>query len=337
MLPVLRLSSFPQPHRAPSQRRRCVFLAVVVVQVLSLTMVTACCRGVAFGALRQRPYTVGGRGSAWSYQRKTGPSRARPQNPAGGRSRTALSALPDLNLAAWFAAQLSDMPARVAEYGPLGPAYFIAVAAIAEVLTFPTTPVMLSSGYIFGMLGVGVMLVSMSCAASMHFVLSRSLLRPMVEEFVAGNEKVQTINRAVEREGFTLMFLMRLEPMLPSSITNFAFGLTSTSYFEFLAATAFGYIPYTLVMVSSATVLKDVFTNEAEKPWFFYVVGGAFYVGLLWLITDVAGKAIKEATKEESSLHVTTEPPCRNVLGDERVSAPGPRVLIAEPGPPAKG
>jgi len=192
------------------------------------------------------------------------------------------------------------MPQHVAEYGFLGPVYFVAVAAIAESLTFPVTPMMLTSGYIFGMpFGVAVMLVSMSCAASIHFLLSRTLLRPSIERLVSDSSTVRAVNRAVEREGFRIMFLMRLEPLLPSSVTNFAFGLSSASYSDFIAATFLGYAPYTFALVSSATVLRDILGEGADKPWYLYAIGAVLYVGLLWLITDVASKAIDEAIKED--------------------------------------
>mmetsp|Transcript_113502 Transcript_113502/g.321156 ORF Transcript_113502/g.321156 Transcript_113502/m.321156 type:complete len:318 (-) Transcript_113502:206-1159(-) len=231
--------------------------------------------------------------------------RARPlcRPPVGDgrmRSRLAVRVLPDLNLVSWFAERLSEMPQHVAEYGFLGPVYFVAVAAIAESLTFPVTPMMLTSGYIFGMpFGVAVMLVSMSCAASIHFLLSRTLLRPSIERLVSDSSTVRAVNRAVEREGFRIMFLMRLEPLLPSSVTNFAFGLSSASYSDFIAATFLGYAPYTFALVSSATVLRDILGEGADKPWYLYAIGAVLYVGLLWLITDVASKAIDEAIKED--------------------------------------
>lgn len=212
--------------------------------------------------------------------------------------RTALNALPDLpdlNLAAWFASQLAAMPERVADYGPFGALYFILVGGIAESLTFPVTPVMLTAGYIFGLPGVGVMLLSSALAASIHFLLSRSILRPYVQDLIEGNDKARCVNRAVEREGFKLMFLMRLEPMLPSSITNFTFGLSSVSYSDFALATLLGNIPYSFVFVSSASVLQN-----AVLPWYAYAIGAVLYIGLLWLITVTAGKAIEEAIQEDA-------------------------------------
>jgi len=159
---------------------------------------------------------------------------------------------------------------------------------------------LLTSGYIFGLpIGTAVMLVSMSCAASVQFLLSRTLLRPSIEALVSQNAKARAVNRAVEREGFKIMFLIRLEPLLPSAIANCAFGLSSASYFDFIAATLLGYVPYTFALVSSATILKDLLNEGADKPWYFYAIGAILYAGLLWLITDVASKAINKAIQED--------------------------------------
>jgi len=207
----------------------------------------------------------------------------------------------DANLLAFFTHELSEMPQRVTDLGPLGPLYFLGMAAVADSLTFPVTPVMVTAGYIFGLpLGTILMLISACCAASLHFLLARSMLQPQIEQLVAKNQQIKTINRAVKREGLKIMFLLRLEPLLPTSITNFAFGLSNASFVDFLLATICGYAPYTILTVSSATVLHDFF-DGAEKPWYFYAVGFILYAGLLWLIADVAGKAIKEAIEEDES------------------------------------
>merc|ERR1712137_485772 len=148
-------------------------------------------------------------------------------------------------------------------------------------------------------MGTAVMLVSMSCAASVQFLLSRTLLRPSIEALVSQNAKARAVNRAVEREGFRIMFLIRLEPLLPSAIANCAFGLSSATYLDFVAATLLGYVPYTLALVSSATILKDLLKDGTDEPWYLYAVGAVFYAGLLWLITDVASKAINKAIQED--------------------------------------
>lgn len=292
------------PQRMRSQRHRGRLLSrFSCVAVLSL----CCCRGRFAGfavgdpcvprlaeAQRTRSSSLQGAG------RGSHPLCRPPTKRTRERGGVSLAALPDLNLVSWFADELSQMPQHVADYGALGPLYFIAVAAVAESLTFPVTPMMLTSAFIFGMpLGIAVMLVSMSCAASIHFLLSRSLLRPSIEKLISGNQKVRAVNRAVEREGFRIMFLMRLEPLLPSSITNFAFGLSSASYLDFLVATFTGYAPYTLAVVSSVTILKDILGDGVDKPWYLYAVGALIYIYLLWLITDVASKAIGDAIKED--------------------------------------
>eukprot|EP00930_Biecheleria_cincta_P076801 TRINITY_DN64017_c0_g1_i1.p1 TRINITY_DN64017_c0_g1~~TRINITY_DN64017_c0_g1_i1.p1 ORF type:complete len:325 (+),score=38.38 TRINITY_DN64017_c0_g1_i1:48-1022(+) len=213
-----------------------------------------------------------------------------------------LQSLPDahMNLLGFFAEQLTAMPQHVTEMGSLGFCYFVAMAALGDSLTFPVTPMMVTSGYIFGLpLGALAMLMAMSCSATLHFFLARTVLRPQVEQLLDGNSKLRSVNKAVEREGFKIMFLMRLEPMLPSSLTNLAFGLSSASYSDFILATFAGYAPYTLALVSSATLFKDVLGDASDRPWYLYAAGVLMYVGLLWLIADVAGKAVDAAVREE--------------------------------------
>ncbi|CAK0825717.1 unnamed protein product [Prorocentrum cordatum] len=98
-----------------------------------------------------------GDGGGICYIDQTVPART----PNDGGALPLNNAEPVLSEPARFAAQLAEAPARVAEQGAWGPLYFVAAAAVAESLTFPVTPVMLTAGYIFGLqLGVAVLLAS---------------------------------------------------------------------------------------------------------------------------------------------------------------------------------
>lgn len=204
-------------------------------------------------------------------------------------------------LASWFASQVGEMPERVKSYGHLGPLYFIAMATVAESFTLPVGPMMATSGYIFGMwLGVAVSLVATSLAASLQFMLCRTLLRPSMERFVAKYPRIVCVKNAVETKGFKIMFLMRLEPLFPSSLSNVAFGLSKVRYPTFLASVS-GSIPYTCTLVSSASVLRDFFGTGPGHQWYSYALGALLCVTLLWVISDIALKAINEAVLEEQS------------------------------------
>mmetsp|Transcript_63303 Transcript_63303/g.185043 ORF Transcript_63303/g.185043 Transcript_63303/m.185043 type:complete len:348 (+) Transcript_63303:73-1116(+) len=217
------------------------------------------------------------------------------------RSAWPLRALPELFTS--FQAVLDSVPQQVAELGPLGPAYFFAVYVVAECLALPATPLTLSAGYLFGLpLGCAVSLAGGTVAAGIGFLLSRTLLRPQITELAAGNETFQNVNRAVESEGFKIILLLRLSPLLPFALSNYLYGLSNVGFLDFIAATALGFAPGTCAFVYFATTARSVLSESGEgQPWYVYAVGIAVTVALLKVVSDVAKQAVDEAIEAEQA------------------------------------
>lgn len=197
---------------------------------------------------------------------------------------------------------LNEVPQQVAELGSLGALYFFAIYVIAECLALPATPLTLSAGYLFGLpQGIALTILSGSVAAAIAFTLSRTLLRPQIEKIAAESEDFQRINKAVEKEGFKIIVLLRLSPLLPFSISNYIFGLTSVSFSDFLAATLLGFTPGTAALITLSSTFRDVALagDGADQSWFVPAVGIFFTFGLLKLVTDIARETVDEAVKSE--------------------------------------
>jgi len=219
---------------------------------------------------------------------------------AGGR-RPPLRALPELLTA--FQDILDQVPQRVEELGPLGPVYFFCVYVVAECLALPATPLTLSSGYLFGLpLGCAVALAGGTVAAGIGFLLSRTLLRPQITELAAGNETFRNINRAVEKEGFKIIFLLRLSPLLPFSLSNYLYGLSNVGFLDFITATALGFAPGTCAYVYFATTARSVLSESSGgQPWYVYAVGIVVTLALLKVVSDVARQAVDDAIEADKA------------------------------------
>lgn len=71
----------------------------------------------------------------------------------------------------------------VVSLGPLGYVFFSAVYILAEILAVPALPLTGAAGYLFGVVpGTLVVLFSASIAASVSFMVGRTLLRSTVEK-----------------------------------------------------------------------------------------------------------------------------------------------------------
>lgn len=220
----------------------------------------------------------------------------------GRKTDGRLQASRALPLPAEAQALLDDLPRYVESLGPLGPLFFFGVFVLLECLSLPATPLMLSSGYLFGLLGGVVLSISaLTTAATISFFLARTVLRPQVGELLAGNETVKNINRAVEREGFKIMVLLRMTPLLPFALSNYMYGLSNVDFKEYFFATVFGTMPGTCAFVYFATVARSAADGaEDGTPWYTYAASIALTVVFLKLVADTAKKAVDEAVAAES-------------------------------------
>lgn len=208
-------------------------------------------------------------------------------------------ALPEAMLSAQTLVE--QLPVYVESLGPTGPLLFFAVFVALECLSLPASPLLLSSGYIFGLpAGCVISLASLCTAASISFFLARTVLRPQLMQLAKGNSVFEDINCAVQAEGFKIIFLLRLAPLLPFALSNYAYGLTKVDFKEFLMATALGCSPVTIAFVYLATVARDAVGKEgADTPWYYYAIGLVATGTLLKIVSDVAQKAVADSVKAD--------------------------------------
>ncbi|CAE7546438.1 unnamed protein product, partial [Symbiodinium sp. KB8] len=124
---------------------------------------------------------------------------------------------------------IDQLPSRVAALGPFGAAYFCAVYAIALCFAVPATPLTLTAGYLFGFpAGFLLAITAGGVSGCICFMLSR-IMRPSISRLISHNQAYGRINRAVELEGFKIIFLLRLSPVVPFSILSYACGLSQAA------------------------------------------------------------------------------------------------------------
>lgn len=152
----------------------------------------------------------------------------------------------------------------VQSLGPLGPAAFVASMAICECIPFfPTQPLSIGAGLLFGAgSGAVLNLVGLCSASTLAFTLSRTAFRGFAEAVVKaetggeGNgaaaanpvkDQIEKAQQLIENGGpgqqFTAILLLRLTPIVPFSASNYVLGLTPVPYAPFIAATIVGTPP----------------------------------------------------------------------------------------------
>ena len=186
-----------------------------------------------------------------------------------------------------------------------GPGVFVAAYAIAVVAFVPASLLTLAAGAIFGIVrGVIYVFVAAAIGSGLAFLVARYLLRSAIEERLEGKAKFSAIDRAVGDEGLKIVFLLRLTPIVPFNLLNYALGLTRVRFADYMIASV-GMIPGTLLYVYSGKLAGDVAALAGDptiaRGWGYYsllALGLAATVAVTLVLTRSARRALAEATGE---------------------------------------
>ena len=146
----------------------------------------------------------------------------------------------------------------VDDWGPMGYVAYAIVYAGLELLAVPAIPLTMTAGVIFGVGGgTAVVSVASTLAATGAFLIARYVARDRVAEWAKSNPKFSAIDRAIGKEGFRVVALLRLSPLLPLAASNYLYGLTSVDLKSYVLASWLGMLPGTLAYVAAGMYGRD--------------------------------------------------------------------------------
>jgi uncharacterized membrane protein YdjX (TVP38/TMEM64 family) len=186
-----------------------------------------------------------------------------------------------------------------------GPAVFMLGYLVAVVAFVPASLLTVGAGAIFGIVhGVIYVFVAATLGSCLAFLVSRHLARSAIEKRLAGKPKFSAIDRAVAAEGLKIVFLLRLTPVVPFNLLNYALGLTRVRFADYAIASV-GMLPGTLLYVYSGKLAGDVAAlagNPAvARGWGYYsllALGLVATLAVTIVVTRSARRALAEATGE---------------------------------------
>jgi uncharacterized membrane protein YdjX (TVP38/TMEM64 family) len=192
----------------------------------------------------------------------------------------------------------------VAGLGIWGPVVFILGYAVATVAFAPGWILTLAAGAIFGLVfGTIWTFLGATLGASAAFLVARYAARRAIERRIAGNPRFAAIDRAVGREGFKIVALLRLSPVFPFNLLNYALGLTRVRFLDYLLA-CFAMLPGTLLYVyygHAAGSLAETAGGQVRKGtthWVSLGIGLAATILVTTFITRLASRALRQEIGE---------------------------------------
>ncbi|KAK3166168.1 hypothetical protein QOZ80_1AG0042310 [Eleusine coracana subsp. coracana] len=160
---------------------------------------------------------------------------------------------------------LTQFSSFIDGYGPAGYALFVLVYAGLEVLAIPAIPLTMSAGLLFGSVtGTIIVSVSGTLAAAVAFLIARYFARERILKLVEGNKKFLAIDKAIGENGFKVVTLLRLSPLLPFSLGNYLYGLTSVKFLPYVLGSWLGMLPGSWAYVSAGAFGRAIIQEESE-------------------------------------------------------------------------
>jgi len=183
--------------------------------------------------------------------------------------------------------------------GGAGVAMFFAAYIIATVVLLPGSLLTLAAGFAYGPVwGLAIASPASVAGATCAFLLGRTVLRDWAARKVGASPRARAIDAAVEREGFKLVLLLRLSPLIPFSLLNYALSLTRVRPAAYVLASFLGMLPATALYVylgslaPAAAELSAASRTGSGTRTTFYVVGLLATVAVAVIVTRTARRAL---------------------------------------------
>jgi len=146
--------------------------------------------------------------------------------------------------------------------GVWAPLVHVVLFAAGTVLFVPGAIFGLAGGVLFGPLwGTALNLTGATLGATVSFLVTRYLAADWVRHMAGG--RLQRLMAGVEAEGWRFVAFVRLVPLFPFNLTNYALGLTRISLNHYVLASLVCMAPGTLAYTWLGYAGREAFAGDA--------------------------------------------------------------------------
>ena len=190
---------------------------------------------------------------------------------------------------------------RLGDIGPWAPVLFVLLYIAAAITLAPAFLLTIASGAVFGLWrGTVLTYVGAVLGSSAVYALAAPLAESRFVRWTLRDRRVAAVRAAVSTQGLRVMFLLRLSPLVPYNLLNYALALSGVRYRDFLLA-SFGMVPAIVMYVYYGKVVGDVAALAAgvapprgPEYYVLLIVGLAATVLATTMITRAAKRAMRE-------------------------------------------
>jgi uncharacterized membrane protein YdjX (TVP38/TMEM64 family) len=194
---------------------------------------------------------------------------------------------------------LQDAVAWFRDLGPWAVIPYMLLFLIASLFFIPISGLILIAGTLYGF-WMGYLLVAVSGLVSIAvtYGLGKRLWRKRVEALRRDHPRFETVYEAISKQGPMLVFLIRLNPLLPFSLINYLFTIPKLDFRKYLLSSFLGLTPDIFFYLYVGHVGKTLLENPSGlSVWNWLVLGGA--VGTTLIAVYIINRVIRNALPHE--------------------------------------
>ncbi|MBM3213415.1 TVP38/TMEM64 family protein [Candidatus Poribacteria bacterium] len=134
------------------------------------------------------------------------------------------------------------LAARLSKMGSWALLAYCAAYVFIAAMALPGIPLTLAGGYVFGVtVGASLTLASAMVASSVSFLIARHAAGDWFDRALGSRARV--VWSGIEQDGWKYVVVVRLVPLFPFGLLNYAFGLTPIRFLPYAAASAVAMVP----------------------------------------------------------------------------------------------
>lgn len=171
---------------------------------------------------------------------------------------------------------------------------FIGLYLLATVFGLPNIVLILVAGAAFGLKGVAVASVADLLGAIACYCVGRWLARDRIKRWIKKNPNFASLDAAVGQQGWKILLLMRLSPLVPSNILNYGFSCTRVNFWQYCFFSWVGMLPVIALYVYLGSFGLSLF-QEGPTAGKIVLQGGGAVLALSagWYTTNLTRQALK--------------------------------------------
>ncbi|WP_315118528.1 VTT domain-containing protein [uncultured Clostridium sp.] len=167
--------------------------------------------------------------------------------------------------------KIDDLVDYISTYGKFAMLCFLIICLLKPLLIcVPSAMFSIIGGILFGpIIGFILSMVGFFLSGTVAFSIARFLGQSKISQMLKG--RAADINANIEKNGFKMLLLLRLPPVLPYDPLSYTCGLSKIRYRDFILASIIGVVPETLCY---SVMGRNIFNPYSAK----FIVPLAFII-----------------------------------------------------------